>query len=256
MVKEHALIIGGTRGIGREVVDRFLENGFDISVLSRRPPDTNSHQNVTYVQSDISKPGKLLEVLKKIVREKGKIKSLVFMQRYRGDIASAWDGEIKVSLEGTRNVIDDLIDSFCEEASIVVAISVASRFIASEQPLSYHLGKAALEQLVRYYAVTLGPKGVRVNGVSFASVLKKESKHYYEENPDLMNLYRTITPLKRMGSASEIADGIAFLVSDSASFINGHNLIIDGGISLQWHESLARELVNFSKIDVTRDDDS
>ena len=164
--------------------------------------------------------------------------------------------EIKVSLEGTRNVIDDLIDSFCEEASIVVAISVASRFIASEQPLSYHLGKAALEQLVRYYAVTLGPKGIRVNGVSFASVLKKESKHYYEENPDLMNLYRTITPLKRMGSASEIADGIAFLVSDSASFINGHNLIIDGGISLQWHESLARELGNFSKIDVTRDDDS
>ncbi|HEX8096589.1 MAG TPA: SDR family oxidoreductase, partial [Pyrinomonadaceae bacterium] len=94
----------------------------------------------------------------------------------------------------------------------------------------------------RYYAVKLGPRGVRVNCVSPGAVLKDESKDFYLKNERLYNLYRRITPLGRMATSEEIADVVTFLCGPKAAFITGQNIIVDGGLSLGWHESLARGL--------------
>jgi len=97
--------------------------------------------------------------------------------------------------------------------------------------------------MVRYWAITLGARGIRVNSVSPGTVLKEESEEFFLNNTSLRELYQRITPLRRFGHAKEVAHVIGFLCSAETSFVTGQDIVVDGGISLQWQESLARELM-------------
>ena len=81
-----------------------------------------------------------------------------------------------------------------------------------------------------------------MNSVSPSTYLKNESKQYFLENEALLALYRELIPLGRMGTAEDVARLILFLCSADASFVTGQNIVVDGGLSLRWPESLARRL--------------
>ena len=255
MKNKHTLIIGGTRGTGRALVKAFRAANHTVSVIGRRPPPESDRgvKGVRYWAVDLVNQKRLSKMLREIVSEGGQLSSLVFCQRYRGQDDS-WMGDFQTSLSATKQVIETLADAFDDagDRAIVVLGSIASRFIAGEQPASYHVMKAGLTQMVRYYAVALGRKGIRVNCVSPSSISKEESRHFYLQNPELLELYRRITPLGRMGTAEEIANVVEFLCSAKASFITGQDLVVDGGLSLQGHESMARGLVSLNHLPVTQ----
>lgn len=255
MKKKHFLVIGGTRGIGRALVRTLAEESHVLSVIGRRRASEADRRipDVHYWLVDLSDRERLSVVLAEIIRQNGKLSNLVFFQRYRGE-GDDWIGEIQTSLTATKNIIERLVDEFDDtnENSIVIVSSIAGHFIAEEQPLSYHVAKAGLNQMVRYYAVALGPKGIRVNCVSPGTVLKDESRDFYLQNEQVYNLYRRIIPLGRMGTSEEIAHVIAFLCSPKASFMTGQNIVVDGGLSLQSHESLARKLTSLNHVTITR----
>ena len=243
MPQLHTIVVGGSRGIGKAIVHAFCDQGHTVSVLSRKTPIEDAKG--TYYPVDITDPSRLSAVLASIVETHGKVDNLIFVQRFRGS-SDPWIGELQTGVEATRNAIDTLLKDFTadRQGSIVVVSSVAGRLIASEQNLGYHVAKAALEQLVRYYAVALGPRGIRVNGVCPGTVVKDESKSFYESNAQLQQLYRRIIPLGRMGDATEIASVVSFLCSPAASYITGQNLVVDGGLSLQYQESLCRKVID------------
>jgi len=118
--------------------------------------------------------------------------------------------------------------------------------------VSYHVAKAALSQMVRYYAVALGPLGIRVNCVSPGTIMKEEAQSFYAAHPELWELYGRIIPLGRMGSAGEVARAIAFLCSPEAGYITGQELVVDGGLSVQWQESVARRASGLDAVTITR----
>jgi len=252
---KHALIIGGTRGIGRALVRMFSEQGLLVSVIGRRPAsDTDRQVPCThYWAVDLADNSSFLGTLAEIVSKNGKLTQLIFFQRFRGD-GDSWTGEMQTSLTATKIAINHLAEEFDgkPENSIAIVCSVASRFVADEQPVSYHVAKAGLVQMARYYAVVLGAKGIRVNCVSPGIVLKDESKHFYLENQQLLDFYKKIIPRGRMGTAEEIANVIAFLCSPEASIITGQEIIADAGLSLQWHESLARRFTKLKNLEITR----
>ena len=235
----HTIIVGGTRGTGRVVVRKFNELGHKISVLGRRKPIEDEFEGVTFFSLDLTCPLEIKSVLEKILEINGQVDNLIFLQRFRGE-SDDWQGEIDVSLTATRNIIEQLHLKFNKPGSIVLISSHASKYVVSEQPLSYHIGKAALVQLGRWYAVKLGHKSVRVNCVTPGAVLKPESQDYYLNNNDLQNLFSRITPLGRMGWSEEIADVVLFLCSNKSSFVTGQDIAVDGGLSLHGQESLAR----------------
>jgi len=247
MAKKHILIVGGTKGIGRAVTKTFVAEGHTVSIMGRKAPDLTDSQlsGVQYWAFDLLEPELLEDTLTQIIDHSGKLSNLLFFQRFRGE-GDDWKGEIETSLTATKNIIEKLRGEFEGEGgnSIVIVTSIAANLIAGEQPLSYHVGKAGLQQMVRFYAVELGSEGIRVNSVSPGTVLKDESKEFYLQNEPLQNLYKTIIPLGRMGTAEEVADVISFLCSAKASYITGQNLVVDGGLSLQWQESLARQVAS------------
>lgn len=248
MKKRHSLIIGGSRGIGRAQAKALVEENHLVSVIGRRAEAAEAFQNmpdVHYWSVDVLDEARLSATLDEILERNGKLNSLIFFQRHRGE-TDDWSGEIEATLTATKNIIERLAVEFDNETggSIIVVSSLASNFVACEQPLSYHVAKAGVNQMVRYYALMLGPKGIRVNSVSPGAVLKEESKEFYLNNQELYELYQRITPLGRMGTAEEISQVIAFMCSPKASFITGQNIIVDGGLSLELQESLARRLLS------------
>ncbi|GAB7025871.1 SDR family NAD(P)-dependent oxidoreductase [Geotalea toluenoxydans] len=240
----HTLIIGGTRGIGRETAKIMLSQGHAVSVIGKRRPekqdDVTGH--IRYWTMDFTDEAHFINIIGTIL-ERGKLSNLVFAHRYKGN-DDAWTGELQTSLTTTKRIIDHLAGEFTDSSSnsIVLTSSIVSHLVADEQPVGYHVAKAGLNQLARYYAVSLGCRGIRVNTVSPSIFIKEESREYYQQNPDLCDLFSKITPLGRMGTAAEIASVIAFLCSPAASFLTGQDIIVDGGISLQAQPSLARKI--------------
>jgi NAD(P)-dependent dehydrogenase (short-subunit alcohol dehydrogenase family) len=250
MATKHSIIVGGTKGVGRELAMLFAGAGQVVTVVGRKPsalPPAKGEGRILGLPGDVEQGEQLLRDLRAAIARHGPLNSLAFLQRYRGS-GDSWEGELAVTLTATKSLIEGLAGDFdpAGDRSIVIVASNAGTFVTRGQSAGYHVAKAALRQLARYFAVRLGPQGIRVNVVAPCTFIKEESATYYEGQSDLRALYGRITPLGRMGTAAEVADVAAFLCSAKASFVTGQELYVDGGLSLMLQDALAREVAGLN----------
>ena len=234
----HTLIIGGSQGLGLVLAEQLLLQDHHISIVSRTPSCVQA--GIKHFAADLCNEKEIQTVLHKIKKEYPLLNNLIFLQRYRGD-GDSWNNEIKVSLTATKIIIETLKDCFSEGGSIVMVSSVADHFIGDEQAIEYHVAKAGLNNMARYYAVTLGPQNIRCNSVSPCLFIKDRTRDYHESE-QRAQLYKKIVPLGRAANATEICNVIEFLCSDKATYVTGQNIIVDGGLSTQAHLRLSEKL--------------
>lgn len=249
MNRKHSVIIGGTKGVGRELAMLFAAAGQHVTAVARNPAEfpAVSGGQIECFTGNAEEPEALLASLRQQIEKRGKLSSLVFLQRYRGN-GDSWAGELAVAMTATKTLIEGLVPHFDAngDRSICVVTSNASSFVARNQSLAYHTSKAALKQMARFYAVKFGPQGIRVNVVSPCTFVKQESAAFYASQTELQAMYAKITPLARMGTAKEVAKATAFLCGPDASFITGQDLTVDGGLSLMLQDALAREVAGIA----------
>lgn len=241
-LQEHFVVVGGTTGTGRAVVRAIAEAGHHVTVLGRHePPEVRLAEHVHVDLVDLRESTAVREAVERATARHGILNHLIFCQRYR-DAGDPWQGELETSLTATKTLIESCVAHFRRphNHAIVAIGSSAASFVAPEQPVGYHAAKAALTQMIRFYAVTLGPHGVRANVVSPALLLKEETRHSLEAETDVVQRYKQVTPLGRLGQPEDVADLVLFLCSSAASFITGQDIAVDGGISLTAQASLAR----------------
>lgn len=241
---EHYVVVGGTTGSGRALVRELAARREQVTVIGRhRPPEAESLPGVHVDLVDVTRADDVVAAIERATGRFGGLNHLVLYQRYRGT-GDRWGGELDVTLSATKSLVEACAPHFSRgrNQAIVAVGSGASRFVLAEQPVGYHAAKAALLQMIRYYAVTLGPHGVRANVVSPDTVIKEESRRAYEANRELTGLYESITPLGRMGTSEDVASVVRFLCSDAASFITGLDVVVDGGLSLVGQAAVARQV--------------
>jgi 3-oxoacyl-[acyl-carrier protein] reductase len=242
MSDQHAVVVGGTRGLGRIIVENFLARGCTVSVLSRhKPAEFAEGSRLRHFVADLEKSDSFAGLPAKIHEALGPISYLVLSQRFRGE-GDPWLGEIQVGLTASRDLVEGFAPHFADQGDRAIGVisSVYAEFVGSSQPVGYHAVKGGLNAMVRHYAATLGRTGIRVNAIMPLTYLKPESRAFYEKNEKLMDVYRRLVPLGRLGTAAESANAVDFLCSDRASFINGQFLFLDGGVSVVWQEEVAK----------------
>jgi 3-oxoacyl-[acyl-carrier protein] reductase len=130
----------------------------------------------------------------------------------------------------------------------IVNIASVHGLLMAPKALVYEAGKAAVIGMTRQMATDFGPLGIRVNAICPGHIVT-ERMHAtrWEKMPEGLSFFAEQYPLRRVGRPVDIANAVVFLCSDEASFITGHALAVDGGLTVQLQEDLGVHLAHYIK---------
>lgn len=239
-----AIITGGTAGIGRETAEYLLKQGCKVMITGRR---SNACQiakelhetNCCGIAGDICDSAFRKSVVEETVKCFGTVDFLVNSAGMNVlDLATDvketdWDTilntDLKASFFMAQNVGNYLIQE--KKSGSIVNITSQAGVVALEKHVAYCAAKAGVKAMTEVLALEWGQYGIRINAVAPTIVLT-ELGHMAWDGP-VGDAFKEKMPSKRFAEPEEIASVIAFLLSDAAAMITGHNLLIDGGYTIQ-----------------------
>jgi enoyl-[acyl-carrier protein] reductase III len=235
------LVTGGSRGIGRAIALRFAELGAARVAVGYLRNDRAAEQTADALRELGAEPvlvrGNVAsERVARQVEELGRLDVLVH-NAATGVIRPAldvedkhWDWTLAANARALISLAHAAVPAMEAGASIVGVSSLGSTRVLENYVL-VGTSKAALESLVRYLAVELAPRGIRVNAVS-AGVIETGALEHFPNREQMLEAARSRTPAGRMVEPADVADAVCFLCSPQAEMVRGHTLVVDGGYSL------------------------
>ncbi|MGV0592598.1 SDR family NAD(P)-dependent oxidoreductase [Mycolicibacterium porcinum] len=235
-----ALITGAGGGIGLATAARLAGDGVQVVATDVKPRPDELPSAVDYVSFDLLAGdvadllGPLGDRLDYLVNAAG----LAMFDRDGSVLVTdenIWDLTLGVNLHALRHLTSAAVPLLRRgEGKAIVNVASTAGVRGMDSPLdAYQVSKAAVVSLSHSLALQLGPEGIRVNTVCPGAILTPMIAPLYEQNPARRTNMEQRTPLRRLGLPSDIANAIAFLLSEQASFITATDLIVDGGWTAQ-----------------------
>jgi enoyl-[acyl-carrier protein] reductase III len=235
------LVTGGTRGIGKAIALRLVGDGAARVALGYLRNDSAAEAAAEEIRNAGAEP---ILVRGNVASEKV-IAEFARHGPYCAIVHNAATGVIRAALEtedkhwdwtlGTNARALLSLARACapemEAGSSIVAVSSLGSQRVLENYVLVGTSKAALESVVRYLAVELAPRDIRVNAVS-AGVVETEALQHFPNRDEMLRSGRARTPAGRLVEPEDVAGAVAYLCSADAEMVRGHTLIVDGGYSL------------------------
>jgi len=198
--------------------------------------------NLNYRKADITNEAAINELAREIVATEGRIDFLInnaalqITKSYDRMSVDDFRRSIDANLNGAYICIRAVTPSMIErKRGNIVNIGSMYGIVSADpsiygnsglnSPDAYAASKAGLIHLTRYLAVNLAPHGIRVNSISPGGVFDNQPKEFLDK-------YLPKVPMGRMLNREELLGPLAFLLSDASSFVTGHNLVVDGGLTV------------------------
>ena len=238
-----ALVTGASRGIGRAIALRLAEDGANVAVIYAGSADkaeavvneiTALGVNAKAYRCNVADSAAVNETVKAVTNDLGKIGILVnnagitrdgLMLRMKDE---DFDAVLDTNLKGAFNMIRACYSGFIRKKSgRIVNISSVSGIMGNAGQANYSASKAGVIGLTKSVARELASRGITCNAVAPGFIQTDMTENLGDNNPLLNSI-----PLGRMGKPEDIAAAVAFLASDSAAYITGEVLKVDGGLAI------------------------
>lgn len=250
---KHALITGSSRGIGRGIALALAEEGVKIAVhyFQNEAAAKETLAEVRkrgsdgiLLQADVTRPEQITEMFRKVKTEFGKLD--IFVSNARPEASTFFQPPLDITLEQWDTAFDSQAKAFLvgvqealplmSDGGRIFAITYAegSRTGGLQPWVGMGSAKAALESLVRYFAVAVAKRGITVNAISPGWTEDSVLNTLPEQVQQLIRNWheRGWTPAGRLGTPADVGDVVTLLCSEKARWITGQVIYADGGASL------------------------
>jgi len=240
-----ALVTGGSRGIGKAIVEKLARQGVKVAFVYKSSQEsadkiiselTEQGHEVMALQGDVAIKADADRIVAAVVEKWGRLDILVNNAGIIRDgllavmEEDAWLAVINTNLNSVYNFCQGVMRQMMSQryGRIINLSSVAAEF-GNQGQVNYAASKGGIQGLTRCLATEIGRRNITVNAVApgFIETDMTEAVRSVAE----ADLKKQI-PVRRLGKPEDIANAVAFLASDEASYITGHVLVVDGGLTL------------------------
>jgi len=252
---KNVIVTGGSRGIGRAIVEAFLHEGarvFAVDLraggLERLATEAGGGAPLETHVADMGDVEQIRAMVREAVSRMGRVDVLVNNAGVQPDGAAlevtleTWDECFDVNARGPFFAMQEVARHLVEQGGgAIVNITSANAFRNESPEAPYNASKAALTALTRAFAHELGHLGIRVNAVAPGETITAEATEEMSGNEREQRAVREYLgriPMRRAGRPEEQAAAVLFLASDQASYVTGETIIVDGGeLTGDWYEA-------------------
>ena len=242
-----ALVTGSHRGIGYAIAREMGRSGARVAISSNDSAGCEASLaelrsegiDAIAIPCDVGSDADLDRLVAATLAAFGRIDTLVCnagINPHFGSLTQATEEEyeaiMRINLRSVLQLCNRVIPAMAQRKDGAVILTSSISGLRGNGKIGlYALSKAAIAQLARNYAVEFGPANVRVNAIS-PGLIDTEFAAPIIGNPDILGPRLLKTPLRRVGTATEIAAAAVYLASPAGAFVTGHNLVVDGGTTI------------------------
>ena len=242
-----AIVTGGSRNIGRAISLSLAKEGAhiviaDIDMDAAQKTSTeieNLGRKALVVRTDITKKENINNLVNKTIENFEKVDILVNnagiqldKQRLENLTEEEWDTTIKINVKGSVFLSQAVAEKMkLHGGGKIVNVASVNGFIFSEDNLAYVVSKGAVKALTSQLGVDLAPYNINVNAIAPGFIETNFNKETLSVEGAVNRISQGI-PIGRVGQPEDLGEVVAFLASDSASYITGQTIVVDGGLIL------------------------
>ena len=228
-MKSVALITGGARAIGRAIASGLAADHAVAVTYHTTPPDAllRDHPDILAIPADLSDPRVASAIIQQVITHFGRLNVIV---NNAGTTLMDNDNpaaNFAVNVAAPMALLDAALP-YLQNGASIINISSVNAELPAIGAVGFSASKSALNTWTRGMAKTLGPKGIRVNGIAPGAIERAEAPR----SPEMVQAFIEMTALGRSGVPEDIAKVVRFLASDAAGFITGETITVSGGYRL------------------------